>query len=122
MELHLSDVEGRHRDAAAVVGPGMVFALSDNKAVIGHGGDHIDLGASLRVPQDWITARGVEWSDPTAARTALLEDFADWSPELTELDPRLRRHHRRPADLRTADRAPVGADAGRARSSATPPT
>jgi 2-polyprenyl-6-methoxyphenol hydroxylase-like FAD-dependent oxidoreductase len=85
VEIHLSDVDGRNRDAAALVGPGMIFALSDNKAIIGHGGDHIDLGASLRVSQDWITTRGVDWSDPAAGRAALLEDFADWSPELTGL-------------------------------------
>jgi len=85
VELHLSDVGGRHREAAAVVGPGMLFALSDNKAIMGHGGDHINVGASLRVPQDWITERGVDWSDAAAARAALLEDFADWSPELTGL-------------------------------------
>jgi 2-polyprenyl-6-methoxyphenol hydroxylase-like FAD-dependent oxidoreductase len=85
VELHLSDVESRNRDAAAVVGPGMIFALSDGKAIMGHGGDHIDLGASLRVPQDWITTRGVDWSDPGAVRAALLEDFADWSSELTGL-------------------------------------
>jgi 2-polyprenyl-6-methoxyphenol hydroxylase-like FAD-dependent oxidoreductase len=85
VEIHLSDVEGRNRDAARLVGPGMLFALSDNKAIMGHGGDHIDLGASLRVPQDWISTRGVDWSDPAAVRTALLEDFADWSPELAGL-------------------------------------
>jgi 2-polyprenyl-6-methoxyphenol hydroxylase-like FAD-dependent oxidoreductase len=78
VEIHLSG-------PSAVVGPGMLFALSDNKAIMGHGGDHIDLGVSLRVPQDWVTTRGVDWSDPVAVRAALLEDFADWSPELTDL-------------------------------------
>lgn len=85
VEIHLPDVRGRDRRAAEVVGPGMIFALSDNKAIIGHGGEHLDLGVSLRVPQDWITARDVDWSDADAVRTALLEDFADWSPELKDL-------------------------------------
>jgi 2-polyprenyl-6-methoxyphenol hydroxylase-like FAD-dependent oxidoreductase len=85
VELHLPEVRGRHRRAAEVVGPGMIFALSDNKAILGHGGEHIDLGVSLRVPQDWITTRGVDWSDADAVRAALLEDFADWSPELKDL-------------------------------------
>jgi 2-polyprenyl-6-methoxyphenol hydroxylase-like FAD-dependent oxidoreductase len=85
VELHLTDVRGRHREAATVVGPGMIFALSDNKAIIGHGGEHIDLGASLRVPQDWISTRGIDWSDPDAVRAGLLRDFADWSPELRNL-------------------------------------
>ncbi|MEU4220659.1 NAD(P)/FAD-dependent oxidoreductase [Actinoplanes sp. NPDC026623] len=85
VELHLPEVRGRHRRAAEVVGPGMIFALSDNKAILGHGGEHIDLGVSLRVPQDWVTTRGVDWSDADAVRAALLEDFGDWSPELKDL-------------------------------------
>jgi 2-polyprenyl-6-methoxyphenol hydroxylase-like FAD-dependent oxidoreductase len=85
VEFHLTDVKGRHRAAAEVVGPGMIFALSDNKAIMGHGGERIDLGASLRVPQDWISTRGFDWSDADAVRAALLEDFADWSPELRDL-------------------------------------
>ncbi|MEV6865395.1 NAD(P)/FAD-dependent oxidoreductase [Streptosporangium subroseum] len=85
LELRLSDVEERHPDSAALVGPGIMFALSDNKALMGHGGDHIHLGASLRVPQDWTVSGGVDWSDTSAARDALLAEFADWSTELTDL-------------------------------------
>jgi 2-polyprenyl-6-methoxyphenol hydroxylase-like FAD-dependent oxidoreductase len=85
LELHMSDVEARHPDLAALVGPGSMFALSDNKALMGHGGTAIHLGASLRVPQDWATTRGVDWTDTPAAREALLKEFADWSPELTDL-------------------------------------
>ncbi|MFC1436538.1 FAD-dependent oxidoreductase, partial [Streptacidiphilus sp. N1-3] len=85
LELRLSDAPTRHPDAAAVVGPGILFALSDNKALMGHGGQNIHLGASLRVPQDWITASGVDWSDTDAARNALLKEFGDWSAELTDL-------------------------------------
>jgi 2-polyprenyl-6-methoxyphenol hydroxylase-like FAD-dependent oxidoreductase len=85
LELHLSDADSRHPDSAALVGAGLMFALSDNKALMGHGGSHIYLGASLRVPQDWIVSSGVDWSDPPAAREALLKEFADWSEGLTDL-------------------------------------
>jgi len=85
LELHLTDARERHPDSAALVGPGIMFALSDGKALMGHGGDHIHLGASLRVPQDWTTGHGVDWSDTPAAREALLKEFADWSTELTNL-------------------------------------
>jgi 2-polyprenyl-6-methoxyphenol hydroxylase-like FAD-dependent oxidoreductase len=85
LELHLSDVAERHPDSAAFVGPGVLFALSDNKAIIGHGGKHIHLGASLRVPRDWTVSGGVDWSDTAAARDALLAEFADWSTEFTDL-------------------------------------
>ena len=85
IELHLSDVEERHPDAAALVGGGLMFALSDNKGLIAHGGKHIHLGASLRVPQDWTESSGVDWSNVPAAREALLGAFGDWSAELTDL-------------------------------------
>jgi 2-polyprenyl-6-methoxyphenol hydroxylase-like FAD-dependent oxidoreductase len=85
LELHLSDVGERHPDSAALVGPGIMFALSDNRAMIGHGGEHIHLGASVRAPQDWTVSSGVDWSDAPAAREALLKEFADWSTELTDL-------------------------------------
>jgi 2-polyprenyl-6-methoxyphenol hydroxylase-like FAD-dependent oxidoreductase len=85
LELHLSDVTTRHPDSAAVFGPGIMFALSDDKALIGHGGTDVHLGVSLRVPKDWTATRGVDWSDTAAARAVLLTEFADWSAELTDL-------------------------------------
>jgi 2-polyprenyl-6-methoxyphenol hydroxylase-like FAD-dependent oxidoreductase len=85
LELHLSDVEKRNPDSAALVGPGVFFALGDNKALMAHGGRHIHLGASLRVPQDWTVKTGVDWSDSAAARDILLKEFADWSVELKDL-------------------------------------
>jgi 2-polyprenyl-6-methoxyphenol hydroxylase-like FAD-dependent oxidoreductase len=63
----------------------MIFALSDDKGILGHGGSHVEVGISLRVPQDWLTAGGVDWSNPAAARAALLAEFADWSTDLTDL-------------------------------------
>lgn len=85
LELHLSDVTTRHPGSAALVGPGIMFALSDDKALMGHGGTDVHLGASLRVPKDWTATRGVDWSDTAAARAVLLAEFADWSTELTDL-------------------------------------
>jgi len=85
VELHLSDVYERHPNSVALVGPGIFFALGDNKALLAHGGAHIHLGASLRVPQDWTVKSGVDWSDAPAARDILLKEFADWSVELKNL-------------------------------------
>jgi 2-polyprenyl-6-methoxyphenol hydroxylase-like FAD-dependent oxidoreductase len=81
----ISDVHERYPDLSAIVGSGMFFALSDNKALIAHGGRHIHLGAALRVPEDWTTSVGVDWSKPDDARQVLLKEFADWSPELSAL-------------------------------------
>jgi 2-polyprenyl-6-methoxyphenol hydroxylase-like FAD-dependent oxidoreductase len=85
IEIHIPDAEARHPKLAALVGPGMMFALSDNKGFLGHGGEHIDLGVSLRVPQDWLSAHGVDRSDPATTRETLLTEFAGWSPDLTDL-------------------------------------
>ena len=85
VELRLSDVKERHPDCAALVGPGIFFALSDQKALMAHGGKHIHLGALLRAPEDWTATVGVDWSDAPAARKTLLAEFGDWSAELTNL-------------------------------------
>lgn len=85
LEFELRDVAARHPELARLVGPGSLFALSDNKNIGGHGGDHLRLGAALRVPKDWIHTCGVDWTDPAAARAALLAEFADWSDGLKDL-------------------------------------
>ncbi|RSM50825.1 FAD-dependent monooxygenase [Amycolatopsis balhimycina DSM 5908] len=85
VELHLSDAAAKHPDALAVTGPGMLFALSDNKYIGGHGGEHIQLGCAIRVPEDWATAGGTDWDEPAVARAALLREFRDWAPTLTNL-------------------------------------
>ena len=82
-ELHVADIDRRH----ALVGPGMTFALSHDKAMLSH--RHADgvvgLYVGLRVPENWTTSCGVDWSSAPAARVALLEHFHDWSPELQAL-------------------------------------
>jgi 2-polyprenyl-6-methoxyphenol hydroxylase-like FAD-dependent oxidoreductase len=85
LEFELTDVRTRHPELARLVGPGSLFALSDNKSIGGHGGDHLHLGAALRVPEDWLHSSGVDWADLAAARAALLTEFADWSPGLLDL-------------------------------------
>jgi 2-polyprenyl-6-methoxyphenol hydroxylase-like FAD-dependent oxidoreductase len=84
VEIHISDPDA-YPGTAVTVGPGMIFALGGDRAIIGHGGHHLDLAASMRVPQDWLTAAGIDWSDPVPARAALLAEYTGWAPELTEL-------------------------------------
>lgn len=84
-ELHVTDAPVTVPASAALVGTGSLFALSDNKNLGGHGGRDLHLGAMLRVAEDWLITRGVDWSDPAATRAALLTEFADWTPALTDL-------------------------------------
>jgi 2-polyprenyl-6-methoxyphenol hydroxylase-like FAD-dependent oxidoreductase len=85
VEIRIPDAQGRHPELARLVGPGMVFAVGDNKGILGHGGRDLELGVSFRVPQDWLETGGVDWADPAAARHAMLAELADWSTELTNL-------------------------------------
>jgi len=85
VELHVTDAPSTVPASAALVGTGSLFALSDNKNLGGHGGRDLHLGAMLRTAEDWLDTRGVDWSDPAAARTVLLAEFCDWTPALTDL-------------------------------------
>ena len=85
VEIRLSDAATRHPDALAITGEGSLFALSDNRYIGGHGGDQIALGCGMRVPEDWVTASGIDWENPSIARDALLREFADWATPLTDL-------------------------------------
>jgi 2-polyprenyl-6-methoxyphenol hydroxylase-like FAD-dependent oxidoreductase len=87
LELHLSDIEQRYPALAALAGPGMLFALSDDKGMLSHrhGDGALGLYVALRVPEDWIVTCGVDWSNAAAARAALLEQLHDWSSELRSL-------------------------------------
>ncbi|HEX4401783.1 MAG TPA: NAD(P)/FAD-dependent oxidoreductase [Galbitalea sp.] len=85
VEIRLSDATIKHPAALATVGQGSLFALSDNKYLGGHGGDQISVGCGMRVAEDWASASGIDWNNPSAARDALLREFSDWAPALTDL-------------------------------------
>jgi 2-polyprenyl-6-methoxyphenol hydroxylase-like FAD-dependent oxidoreductase len=85
VEINLDQAGSKHPDALALVGRGALFAAGDNKGIIGHGGDHIGLGIGLRVAEDWSATSGIDWTNPSDARAALLREFTDWAPELTDL-------------------------------------
>ncbi|HEX2910956.1 MAG TPA: NAD(P)/FAD-dependent oxidoreductase [Chloroflexia bacterium] len=87
LELHLLDVDKFHPAAAALVGQGSMFALSDNKGLIAqrNGDGNIRVYAAFRVAADWLTGVGVDWTDTPSAKKVLLEQFSDWSEELRDL-------------------------------------
>ena len=85
IEFQVTDAASAVPDSASLVGTGSLFALSDNKNLGGHGGRDLHLGAMLRTAEDWLDTRDVDWADPAATRSALLAEFADWTPALTDL-------------------------------------
>lgn len=81
--IEYSDVDKRHPDLAQIVGHGLMFALGESKAIIGHRNADAHLGfyVGLRVPEDWAET-GFDQSTPEASRISLAAHFHGWSPKL----------------------------------------
>ena len=79
VELRYRDADQRHPTAAALVGKGMMFALSDERGLIGHREPNNELCvyAALKVPADW--------SKQPISRDMLHEYFDDWHADFHEL-------------------------------------
>ncbi len=84
VEVHLYDADRRHPESAALVGPGLFFALSDEKGIIGHrmGDGSLHLYIALKTPADWATSGAINFADPDAAKTDLLAQFIGWEAGL----------------------------------------
>lgn len=85
VEIDLLDADARHPESARLLGGGMFFALGDDKGFLGHreSDGSLHLYTALRVAEDHLD--GFDFTDADAAKTALLEHFADWAPELRRL-------------------------------------
>jgi 2-polyprenyl-6-methoxyphenol hydroxylase-like FAD-dependent oxidoreductase len=80
-ELGFEDADERFPEIAAMVGHGMIFALGDSKAILGHrdAGTHVGLYAGLRVAEDWAETGGIDVSSAEATKRSLAAHFGDWS-------------------------------------------
>ena len=87
LEVHVADIARRLPAGAAMNGPGMMFALASEQGLLSHmhGDGSLCLYVALRVDEAWLDTCGVDWKNAAAARTALLERFADWHPDLRAL-------------------------------------
>ncbi|WP_328551888.1 FAD-dependent oxidoreductase [Streptomyces sp. NBC_00358] len=87
VEMHLLDADTRHPRGAAVVGGGILFALAEEKGLLGHrdpdGSLHVY--AALRTPADWAVSGAVDFTDTEAARRSLLDHFDGWDESLRSL-------------------------------------
>ena len=79
VELRYLDADQKYPTAAALVGKGLMFALSDGRGLIGHREPNSALCvyAALKVPEDW--------SQQPITRDMLHEYFADWHDDYHEL-------------------------------------
>jgi 2-polyprenyl-6-methoxyphenol hydroxylase-like FAD-dependent oxidoreductase len=87
VELGIDDADRRYPDLAQLVGRGLMFALGDSKAIMGHrdANAHLGIYAAMRVPEDWTQTSGLDWSSNDAMRTSLTDHFSGWSQNLLQL-------------------------------------
>jgi 2-polyprenyl-6-methoxyphenol hydroxylase-like FAD-dependent oxidoreductase len=85
VEVELFDADERHPGPAAVVGAGMLFALGGGKGFLAHrepdGSLHVYV--ALTTARNWIDS--VDFPNAEQAKGVVVEQFADWAPELRAL-------------------------------------
>ncbi len=86
IEFHFDHADTKYPEIASLVGRGMMFALGDSKAMMGHrnAGAQVSIGVGLRVPEDWAAQGGLDMSSVDAARSSLAANFQGWSENLLQ--------------------------------------
>ncbi|MFG2357207.1 FAD-dependent oxidoreductase [Streptomyces sp. NPDC048521] len=85
VEADLSAADLRHPVSAEVVGGGMLFALGAGRGFLAHreSDGSLHVYAAVEAPEDWLD--GIDFTDPEAARTAVLKEFDGWDESLRAL-------------------------------------
>jgi 2-polyprenyl-6-methoxyphenol hydroxylase-like FAD-dependent oxidoreductase len=81
VEVWFADVDARHPQIAELVGDGHMFANGDGRAIIvqRNSNGHVRGYVGMRVERDWFDRSG------DGLRAALLQEFADWAPDLVRV-------------------------------------
>jgi 2-polyprenyl-6-methoxyphenol hydroxylase-like FAD-dependent oxidoreductase len=111
IETYLLKSDTRHKLSADAVGGGALFVLAPGKGIMAHREPRgvLHTYAALKKPEEWIA--GIDFSDPSTARTRVAREFEGWAPHLTalitdgETDPVTRPIYALPVDHRW-DRVP----------------
>ncbi|MGW4389321.1 FAD-dependent oxidoreductase [Streptomyces sp. NPDC004685] len=87
VEAHLDDADTLHPESAEVVGGGSLFALGDEKGFLAHreSDGRLHVYCALKVPADWITTGGIDFTDSEAAKARVLTSFEGWDEALRAL-------------------------------------
>ena len=87
IELNLDDVDDRHPEIANLVGHGTMFALADSQGLLAqrNGCARIRACAALKVPENWASACGIDFSSPEQAREKLAALYPGWAQPLVDL-------------------------------------
>ncbi|MFC4304343.1 FAD-dependent oxidoreductase [Cohnella boryungensis] len=83
-ELNVVDAANRYPDLVAFNRRGKMFALDDNKGILGqlNGDGRIKVYASLKAEREWLQTSGISADKPQEAKSKLLEIFEDWNESL----------------------------------------
>ncbi|MDT8911418.1 NAD(P)/FAD-dependent oxidoreductase [Amycolatopsis sp. PS_44_ISF1] len=87
VEAWFSDVERRHPEIAALVGPGGALVGDGERGLFAqrNSGDHIRVYLIRRGPLDWLEGHGLTGADTEGIRALLLAEYAAWSPSLRRM-------------------------------------
>ncbi len=85
VDTYLYDVEDKHPKAARTVGPGAMYGLVPGKGFLAHreANDVIHTYVILSRPAEWFEE--LDFADPDAVKTKLVNEFEGWAPEFTAL-------------------------------------
>ncbi|MGI5447801.1 FAD-dependent oxidoreductase [Streptomyces sp. CA-243310] len=84
VETGLDEADTRHPALAELTGNGTMMALDDNQGFVAqrNSGGHIRIYVGMRIDEEWQRHAGLDPTDTTAVRAALLDRFTGWSPDL----------------------------------------
>lgn len=84
IELNVPDAANTHPDLMALNARGKMFALSDEKAIMGqlNGDGALKVYLCFKVERDWLDTCGIDLNEPEATKLQLLDYFQDWDPSL----------------------------------------
>ncbi|MBY8828915.1 FAD-dependent oxidoreductase [Hephaestia mangrovi] len=106
VETYLHDADVRHPAAAEAVGGGALMALAPGQGILAHreASGVLHAYVALNRPAAWFA--DIDFTDPAAAKSRIVTEFAGWAPALTalitdsETPPVLRMLHTLPAGHR----------------------
>lgn len=88
VEVGIPDIDRTHPDLAAMVGRGNYWVFGDGLSLAAqrNGDGRVRIGLSFyNTDENWLTASGIPFDDPAAARARLIELLPGWDPRITAL-------------------------------------
>ncbi|HEY3710661.1 MAG TPA: NAD(P)/FAD-dependent oxidoreductase [Amycolatopsis sp.] len=87
VSLNIPAIDRDHPALSERVGRGSLMVIGVNRALSAQrsGDGSVRVNLTVRGGEDWFSTSGIPFDDPAAARAALKQLYADWSPDFVEL-------------------------------------